>query len=388
MRDDGVVFRLSDSLLSSSGHAACCGLALLGSRGLVPSHPRVGWRRLQMTARLASAAARCLLCVWILLQLWGTPALAESRGYGPVPVRNFQAVQLLFLGMYGDRAAVVPKRTLDVRVELAETANIFDEVSGSAKAQVKFETLRSALFFRYGLTDRLELSLEIPTIYRYRGFLEGTIEQVERLTTGLGGPRGRLDGTGFVFDVNSNAQTLFTGGDGQFGLGDLSLYAKWQALQERGYWPTAALRFGLKLPTGDDERVFGSGHVDLGLGLALEKTLATRWMAYVNVNGVFPTGEVSGLSLDPIFSSVTAVEYLWTPRFSLVLQFDYYSTPFSNTGLKMLDRGVTEVVAGFNYRLRDHILWQVYGVENVDFITDSAADFTLSTLVTYRFDSG
>lgn len=324
--------------------------------------------------------------VWILLHLWGTPALAESRGYGPVPVRNFQAIQLLFLGMPGDRAAVVPKRTLDVRVELAETAQIFDEQGVGTTARVKLETLRSALFLRYGLTDRLELSLEVPTIYRYRGFMEGAIEQVERLTTGLGGARERLDGTGFVFDVTRNGRTLFSGGDGEFGLGDVSLVAKWQATEDRGLMPTVALRFGLKLPTGDEGRVFGSGHTDVGLGLALEKVLATRWIAYLNVNGVFPTGKVSGLSLDPIFSSVIALEYLWTPRFSMVLQFDYYSTPFSGTGLKVLDRGVTEVAAGFSYRLQDHILWQVYGVENVDFITNSAADFTLSTLVTYRFD--
>lgn len=288
--------------------------------------------------------------------------------------------------MYGDRAAVIPKGTLDVRVELAETAQIFDERAAQASARVKFETLRSALFLRYGMHERLELSLEIPALYRYRGFMEGAIEQVERLTTGIGGPRGRLDGTGFVFDVTQGDRTLFTGGDGELGLGDLSLTAKWRAMEERGFWPTTAFRFALKLPTGDESRVFGSGHADVGLGLALEKTLATRWIAYVNVNGVFPTGRVSGLSLDPIFSSVTAVEYLWTPRFSLVLQFDYYSTPFSGTGLKMLDRDVTEVAAGFSYRIRDHILWQVYGVENLDFTTDSAADVTLSTLVTYRFD--
>lgn len=303
-----------------------------------------------------------------------------------MPVRNFQAIQLLFLGMYGDRAAVVPKRTLDVRVELAETAQIFYQQGPGASAQVKFETLRSALFLRYGLLDRLELTLEVPTIYRYRGFLGGAIEAVERATTGLSGPRQALDGTGYVFDISQNGRTLFSGGEGEFGLGDLALLAKWQATEERGVWPTTAFRFGLKLPTGDTDRVFGSGHVDLGLGLALEKALATRWVLFANLNGVFPTGRVSGLSLDPFFSSITAVEYLWTPRLSLLLQFDYYSTPFSGTGLQMLDRGVTEVVAGFNYRLRDHILWQVYGVENVDFITDSAADFTLSTLVTYRFD--
>jgi len=84
-------------------------------------------------------------------------------------------------------------------------------------------------------------------------------------------------------------------------------------------------------------------------------------------------------------SALAALEYLWTRDFSLVAQFDYYSSPFHGTGSPILDRGVTEVAAGFNYRLRSHMLWQVYGVESVDFITGGAADFTLATVVTYRF---
>ena len=53
--------------------------------------------------------------------------------------------------------------------------------------------------------------------------------------------------------------------------------------------------------------------------------------------------------------------------------------------MQVLDKGVTEAVGGFSYRLRPNVLWQVYGVENLDFIRGSAADFTLSTVVTYRF---
>jgi hypothetical protein len=117
----------------------------------------------------------------------------------------------------------------------------------------------------------------------------------------------------------------------------------------------------------------------------VEKTLAANWVAYANVNGVLPTGNVSGLTLNPVLSGLAAVEYLWSPALSVVAQFDYYSSPFRDAGARMLDRGVTEVTAGFSYRLRADLLWQVYGVENVDFITGSAADFTLSTLVTYRF---
>jgi uncharacterized protein DUF3187 len=121
------------------------------------------------------------------------------------------------------------------------------------------------------------------------------------------------------------------------------------------------------------------------MGVAIDEKPGSRWMLYANVNAVFPTGSLAGLDLQPTFSGLAAAEYLLTPKFSLIAQFEYYSSPFHGTGMKLLDRGITEAAGGFNYRLRDNLVWQLYGVENVDFITGSAADFTLSTVFTYRF---
>jgi hypothetical protein len=73
--------------------------------------------------------------------------------------------------------------------------------------------------------------------------------------------------------------------------------------------------------------------------------------------------------------------------FSLTAQFDYYSSPYHGTGTQVLDKGVTEAVFGFGWRVTRSLLWQVYGIENLDFIRGSAADFTLSTLLIYRFGS-
>ena len=86
-------------------------------------------------------------------------------------------------------------------------------------------------------------------------------------------------------------------------------------------------------------------------------------------------------------SGIAAAEYLWTEWFTITAQFDYYSSPYHGTGTQVLDRGVTEAVLGFNCRVTRNFLWQVYGVENLDFIRGSAADFTLSTVLTYRFGS-
>ena len=45
------------------------------------------------------------------------------------------------------------------------------------------------------------------------------------------------------------------------------------------------------------------------------------------------------------------------------------------------------MVLGFSYRLQPHLRWQIYGAENVEFIAGGSADRTLSTVLTYRFES-
>ncbi|MGH7255215.1 MAG: DUF3187 family protein [Nitrospirales bacterium] len=328
-----------------------------------------------------------ILAAWGLAALLCAPSLPvlAQEGSGPFPVRNFQPIQMLILGIPGDRALVLPKGRLDVRIEMAETSSVFDENEPRVQTTMKLETLRSAVFLRYGLTQRLEVGMELPVLYRYRGFLEGLITAAERATTGLAPARERLRDTGFAFLMTRDGGTLFSGGSGGLGLGDLTLSAKFLVLEPTPDRPAASLRVAVKAPSGDDRRFFGSGHADVGLGLAVEHRLGARWILYGNVNGIFPTGRISGLPVNPAVSVVTAAEYLVTPTFSLVGQFDYYSSPFRKTGSQVLDNGVTEVAVGFSSRIRPHILWQVYGIENVDFIQNSAADFTLSTVVTFQF---
>ena len=323
----------------------------------------------------------------LLVSLSIQPALVRAEGFGPFPVRNFQPIQQLVLSMPGDRAAVLKKGVLDVRVELAETASIFRDQGPQASATMKFETLRSGVFLRYGATERWELSVEVPVLYRHHGFMDGPIQAVERATTGLSPARNALGKLGYAFDISRGGRTVASGREGAVGLGDSTVISKYQVLQETALLPALSVRTALKLPTGDEGQFFGSGSPDVGFGLAAEKGFGGRWVVYGNLNGVVPTGRIAGMSLQPTISGLVAVEYLWSENLSFTTQFDYYSSPFHGTGTRTLDQGVTESVLGFSYRLTQHLLWQGYGVENLDFITGSAADFTLSTLLTYRFEA-
>ena len=64
------------------------------------------------------------------------------------------------------------------------------------------------------------------------------------------------------------------------GLGDTTLMSKYQLLTEGAAMPAVSLRGAVKLPTGDQSDFFGSGSPDFGLGLAVEKLVAGRWMLY------------------------------------------------------------------------------------------------------------
>ena len=323
----------------------------------------------------------------LLVPLSFPPALVGAEGFGPFPVRNFQAFQQLVLSLPGDRAAVVKPGTIDVRLELAETASIYNDDTPPINVTVKFETLRSGLFLRYGATDKLELGLEVPVLYRYQGFMNGAITATERATTGENPARAAFRNSNFLFNVTRNGQTIMNGGPGAMGLGDTTLMSKYQLLIEGAAMPAVSLRGAVKLPTGDQSAFFGSGSPDFGLGLAAEKLVAGRWLLYANVTGVVPTGTIAGFGLQPTLSGLAAIEYLWSENLSITTHFDYYSSPFSGTGSPVFDQGVTESVLGFSYRVVPRFLWQVYAVENLDFITGSAADFTVSTVLTYRFES-
>jgi hypothetical protein len=314
-------------------------------------------------------------------------AQAQAEGFGPFPVRNFNPLQQLVLNMPGDRAVVLTPGTLDVRLELAETSAIYNEAPVGASAQVKFETLRNGLFLRYGVTSRFEVALEVPVLYRYTGFMSGMIEAVERATTGLSPARSALGNVNYVYNITRNGQQIVNGTKGALGFGDSMVQVKYQVFKETSIMPALSLRTAVKLPTGDEDEFFGSSSPDFGLGLAVEKALGHRWVLYGNLNGVFPTGKIAGLTLHPTITGIAAAEYLWSDNLSLTLQFDYYTTPFRHVGLEVFDKGTTEIAAGFSYRFAQRWLWQVYAIENVDFITGGAADFTLGVLFTYRFQA-
>jgi len=324
----------------------------------------------------------------LLVALLGLPPVGACAadlyvGQGLAPVRNFQPLQGLSLQMPVDDAIPLKSGELSLRAHVAETSTILRETTATRTALLKFGQLRTSVDIRYGTSiEDVEAGVELASLYRHSTGLEGLVTAVESLVGRPAPIRRQLKNQGYAYSLGGGP--TFNPSNEVFGLTDIVVHGKALLLSEWDYAPAIALRVALKVPVGDRTRALGTGLADFGVGLSLQKTVWNRVGLYVNFNEVLPTGHYLGLALRGYVTAVTGVEFMATPKFSITGQFDYYQSPFGNTGFKLLDRGVTEAALAFGYRFTPTLLWQVYAVENLDFTRDSASDVTIGTALTYR----
>lgn len=141
------------------------------------------------------------------------------------------------------------------------------------------ELYRWTLAARYGVTDSLELGLELPFVLQGGGFLDGFIIDWHKFW-GLpqGGrdtaPKNRLN---YRYTKNGVQQLAMSHASG--GIGDISLLAGYKLLEQQtdSDHDTLAIRAQLKLPTGDSSSLLGSGSTDIALFLTGSMNRRTEW---------------------------------------------------------------------------------------------------------------
>ena len=275
---------------------------------------------------------------------------AVTPPYGPLRLVNQQPLQLLFLQPFPDMAEAVDSKRGLIHVNVALT-NTLVEQNREVTADLNLEMVRAVLDLRYGLVSGLEVGFELPILFTYEGILDPFIKGVEDLLHATRDLRGAEDAGDFSYRVERGDRRLLQGHEDALGPGDVVLKVKVRLLREQPLLPAMSLRAAVKLPTGATSRAFGSGEIDGGFGLLLQKTWA-RWTFYVNADVIFPgeAFEAGDLSLQPFFGGVAAVEWHLSQRVSLVAQLRGDTRPFHDT-IPILDRRLIETLLGFNWAL-------------------------------------
>lgn len=245
-------------------------------------------------------------------------------------------------------------------------------------ATLDTESVRTALAVTYGVLPRLEVAFSLPVIHHYSGFMDRLILDVEQAFGAPRDIRGEERADEFTYRVQKGDKVFISGSEDSTGIGDLTLKAKTKIWNQGDLLPTLSTRVCLKLPTGDEDRAFGSGETDWGFGLLLEKDFRALSL-YLNADVTFP-GEAFDdvdVSLREFYTIMFGVEYPFRPRWSVLSQLNYLTRPFEHTNIDLLDKRIFEILVGLHYQAGKRLFIQVGGVEDVMGSIDASADFTI-----------
>jgi hypothetical protein len=146
------------------------------------------------------------------------------------------------------------------------------------------------------------------------------------------------------------------------GLGDLTLGIA------RRFAPGAIVRVAAKLPTGNPDRLLGSGAIDVGAAADVRLSPADRWTIDINGGVIFqgPATDIDRTQKSVLFSAI-ALTFVHTSRDAWTMQLSSEQFP-TRTGHPMLDKDHRVISFGYQRRLADGSILQVYLSEDGDFL--------------------
>ncbi len=269
---------------------------------------------------------------------------------GPLAQRVIHPLSLTFLAPRPRRAATQARGTTGVEVSAQHVS--LHELFETRSRRVSFdgELTRGSLRLRHGLTERMDIELELGALYASAGFLDGTVEAFHDAFLLPDSGRSLVPKDRYSMHLEVGDSVVYDLEGDRLGFADLPLFLTRNLVREEGALPGVALRLGVELPTGSARRGFGSGRVDWGAGLILEKSLgrftlgaAVDWIDAGNPRSF----EAAGLEARDSFSGQLGLEFRAAQRLSLLAQLVGSRSLLPEFGLEEVDEDVLDLGVGF-----------------------------------------
>ena len=310
------------------------------------------------------------LAVFLCLGLLVLPRSGAAFELQPLATRDLSPAAIGFGLPTLEAAHVLPEGRGRLRGTVDLVSNFTFDDHGEEQLFFDGETHRLALAADWGIGRGMEVGAELPLVSHNGGFLDSFIEGWHDF---FGLPQGNRD----LFPRDRlNYSYARSGGEGfqldgsTAALGDLALSFGWQLRRDEAKGQALALRARLKLPTGDADKLTGSGGTDLALWLSAEQRgsgAGGGWFLYGG-SGVLYTGDGELLS-DQRRNLVGLLHFGlgWQPfsALGLQLQFDGHSSLYSGSRLKQMDAFAGQLAIGGSCALREGTVLELAVTEDV-----------------------
>jgi hypothetical protein len=208
------------------------------------------------------------------------------------------------------------------------------------------ETLRTNLSYSRGFGDGWSIGAEVPFLRVGGGVLDDLIDGWHS-AFGMpdGGRNNRPEGD-LVFFMTDRQGPFYRLQQSQSGLGDVQLKVAHALGAADGFVVQAAL----KLPTGDEDMLAGSGSTDASLTLLRAESLPgrARPAGYYWGVGLLRLGEPDLIEFDAerwVYTAIVGGSWKPWPRIGLKAQIDYHS-PFYDSPLEEIGEAAIQATFG------------------------------------------
>lgn len=273
----------------------------------------------------------------------------------PFLIQNENPVSRLYgLPAGGDAVPAAPGLQACVAVDLANSS--YAKARGADELVLDGETWVARLDLRRAWSHGWRVAVQVPIVSHQGGGSDDFIEWYhERMGLPQGNRRQRPSGR-LEYRYRRNSASQFELTDPATGLGDIRVSAGAPLWRNGEATRAVDVVAGVELPTGDADRLLGSGSTDFSLGLAAcDLASLARWnLELQGAAGILALTDGDVLDdLQRNFAGYGNLSLGWRLAGWLVprLQVDGHSPLFADAGFAPLDDWAVELVSGATVRL-------------------------------------
>lgn len=302
--------------------------------------------------------------------LAGAGLLSAVAAGEPFLIQNDHPIGRLYGLPTGDDAMPMALSGFDGRAALDVGNNSFERYRGADELVLDGETWVARFAGRYGWKTGWRVALGVPVVSHQGGGTDSFIEEYHDAMGLPDGNRKRRAADRLEYRYRRNGETLFNQADSTTGLGDIRLSVSAPLARDRAGTRALDAVAGVEMPTGDADRLLGSGSWDFSLGLAAcDFASLARWNLELHgAAGVLALtdGEVLEDFQKP-FAGYGNLSVGWrlaswlAPR----VQVDVHSPFFADTGMAPLDDWAVQLTCGATVRLPGRFALDVAVAEDV-----------------------
>ena len=277
--------------------------------------------------------------LWILypsIAIAGNNANKHFTNYNPFETRDQNLFNLIHGQALPTNAHLIKKSQKLWSASLVITNALNIESQSNEAIYLDYEAYRFNLSYQYGLNKNWNLKLDVPLIYQSGGIFDFAVDNWHEFFSLPRANRPFVEHDQHNVQYSYQTQTLLDFNEASTTLGDIQI-AVARSIIENSH-TTMSLWSSLKLPTGDEDKLSGSGATDFSAWLALNQQLTNNWLMNINAGAVVLGNKHYKnipLAQHALYGHVM-LGWLITENVNLKLQLQGHTSYYDQSQLKIL----------------------------------------------------